>query len=107
MSRVRGSWRAIASGVNAGRSTCLAGRWAGGSEVIGGAGINGGGGSRTVILRGGEGAVSPAVAHPVEFERSGRERKATGVPLALLAIDPNFEPRFLGHGGLPISKELW
>ena len=38
MSRVRGSWRPIISGVNAGSSICLAGRCSGGSEVIGGAG---------------------------------------------------------------------
>jgi len=53
-------------------------------------------------------ATFAAIAHFVEFEQLGRERKAAGVALALLAIDPNLEPGFLDHGRhLPVAAHWY
>ncbi len=49
--RALGSSFFMASGVKGGSSTMRAGRCSGGSEVIGGAGMRGGGVSRTITRR--------------------------------------------------------
>ena len=49
--RARGSSFFMASGVKGGSSTMRAGRCSGGSEVMGGAGMRGGGVSRTMMRR--------------------------------------------------------